>query len=99
MNNTFLKKLIKYKLLLLMLLPAIVFFILFSYIPMAGIVLAFKRFDYRGGMFGSPWNGLENFKFLFINGDIYRVIRNTVLYNTAFIIINNTFAILSRSLA
>jgi putative aldouronate transport system permease protein len=60
---------------------------------MAGIIVAFKRFDYRGGIFGSPWIGFENFKFLFINGDIFRVAKNTVLYNAGFIIINNTLQI------
>ena len=93
MNKTFLKKLKKYKLLLLMLLPAVIFFTVFSYIPMAGIVIAFKRFDYMGGIFGSPWVGFDNFKFLFIGGDIFKVSRNTVLYNIAFIIINNTVEI------
>lgn len=94
MDKKFMKKLKKYKLLLLMLLPAIIFFIVFSYIPMVGVVIAFKRFDYRGGIFGSPWAGFDNFKFLFIGGDIFKVARNTVLYNTAFIIINNTVEIL-----
>ena len=94
MNRTFLKKLNKYKLLLLMLLPAVIFFIVFSYIPMAGVVIAFKRFDYRGGVFGSPWVGFDNFKFLFIGGDIFKVARNTVLFNVVFIIINNTVEIL-----
>lgn len=93
MQNTFIKKVQKNKLLLLMLLPAVLFFITFSYIPMVGIIIAFKRIDYVSGIFGSPWIGLENFKFLFINGQIFEVIRNTVLYNLAFIIINNTFQI------
>lgn len=94
MKSTFFKKLYKYRMYLIMLLPAMVFFTVFSYIPMAGIVIAFKRFDYRGGLFGSPWTGFDNFKFLFINGDIFRVIRNTVLYNIVFIIVNNGFSIL-----
>jgi ABC-type polysaccharide transport system, permease component len=93
MKKTFIKKLKKYKILLLMLLPAIVFFIVFNYIPMLGIVIAFKKFNYRGGILGSPWAGLDNFKFLFIGGDIFKVARNTALYNTAFIIINNTVEI------
>lgn len=94
MEMSFFKKVKRYKLLLFMLLPAITFFIVFNYIPMAGVVIAFERFDYRGGVFGSPWVGFDNFKFLFISGDIFRVARNTALYNVAFIIINNTFEIL-----
>lgn len=94
MKTPFFKKLFKYKILLLMLLPAVLYFIVFSYLPMAGIVVAFKRFDYKGGIFGSPWIGFENFKFLFINGGIFNVARNTVLYNAGFIIINNSIQIL-----
>ena len=93
MKVQFLRKLKRYKLLLFMLLPAILFFTVFSYLPMLGVVVAFKRFDYSGGIFGSPWIGFENFRFLFINGQIFNVARNTVLYNLAFIVINNIFQI------
>jgi putative aldouronate transport system permease protein len=93
LKSSFIKKINQYKLLLLMLLPAVTYFIVFSYLPMAGVVVAFKRFDYRGGIFRSPWIGFENFRFLFISGDIFRVIRNTVLYNAGFIIMNNTLQI------
>jgi len=75
-----------------MLLPATLYFLVFSYIPMAGIVIAFKQYTYSGGLFGSPWIGFENFRFLFMTDAITKAMRNTVLYNTAFIIINNFFA-------
>jgi putative aldouronate transport system permease protein len=75
------------KLLLLMLLPAVAFFIVFAYLPMAGIVLAFKEFDFSLGIFKSPWVGLKNFKFFFISGKALLVSTNTVFYNTAFIIV------------
>lgn len=94
-QSPFLKKAVKNKILLLMLMPAIVFFIVFSYAPMVGIIIAFKRFDYAGGIFGSPWCGLENFRFLFINGQIFGVLRNTALYNIAFIILNNFMQIIA----
>lgn len=68
----------------LMVLPAIVFFIMFSYIPMGGLVLAFKRFNYRDGILFSPWVGIENFRFLFISGKLWQVTRNTILYNLLF---------------
>jgi len=71
-----------------MLLPALLYYVVFYYIPMAGIVVTFKSYDYAGGLFGSPWAGLNNFKFLFIGGQIFKVMRNTVLYNLAFILIN-----------
>ncbi|WP_338541490.1 ABC transporter permease [Paenibacillus tundrae] len=89
----FLGDLVKYRTLLLMLLPAVLFFIVFAYIPMAGIVLAFKQFTYEGGIFGSPWNGLDNFRFFFESGQAWQVTRNTALYNIAFIVVNNLLQI------
>ncbi|WP_336784752.1 ABC transporter permease [Paenibacillus sp. MMO-177] len=81
------------KTLLLMLAPAVFFFILFAYIPMAGIVLAFKQYNNTGGIFGSPWNGISNFRFFFESGNAWMVTRNTALYNIAFIIVNNVLQI------
>lgn len=89
----FLYELKKNKIKFLMLLPAVVFFFVMCYIPMAGIVLAFKSYTYDGGIFGSPWVGLENFKFFFLSGKAWTVTRNTVLYNLAFISINSFFQI------
>ncbi|WP_426452696.1 ABC transporter permease [Paenibacillus sp. S-38] len=79
--------------LLLMIAPATLFFFVFNYIPMAGIVLAFKQFRYDLGILNSPWVGLDNFKFFFLTGDAFNVTRNTLLYNAAFIIINNALQI------
>jgi len=62
---------------------------------MAGSVLAFKRFNYTGGVFGSPWTGFDNFKFLMNNGKIFSVVFNTIAYNTVFIIVNQTLQIFS----
>lgn len=76
------------KILLLMLLPAILYFLIFSYIPMGGTVLAFKNYNFRDGIFGSPWVGLDNFKYFFISGQAGIVTRNTILYNVAFITVN-----------
>ncbi|CAM3635570.1 ABC transporter permease subunit [Cohnella lubricantis] len=84
---------LKYRTLLLMLLPGVLFFMLFAYIPMAGVVLAFKQYTYDGGIFGSPWNGLDNFRFFFDSGSAWQVTRNTALYNIAFIIVNNVLEI------
>lgn len=80
----------------LMILPILIFFFLFSYIPMVGIYYAFTRFNFRGGLFGSPFVGLENFKFLFkggANAVIWTLTRNTALYNIAFILIGNVLQI------
>lgn len=78
----------KNKVLILMLLPAILYFLIFSYIPMGGTILAFKNYNFRDGIFGSPWIGLDNFKYFFISGQAWIVTRNTILYNVAFITVN-----------
>ncbi len=92
-HNALPGQLVQYREYLLMLLPAVIFFVVFSYIPMAGIVLAFKEYSYSGGIFGSKWVGLNNMRFLFMNGDLVRVVRNTIGYNLAFIVINNALEI------
>lgn len=78
----------KNRTLLLMLLPAALLVFVFAYLPMGGLVLAFKQFRYDLGIFGSEFVGFNNFKFFFQSGDAWNVTRNTVLYNIAFIIIN-----------
>lgn len=83
----FCKKLYKYRVFLLMLSPAVIYTLVFAYYPMTGIVMAFKKYNYAGGIWGSPWNGLDNFKFFFKSGQAGLVTRNTVLYNIAFILI------------
>ena len=79
------KKLKRHWMLLVMLLPALIYVIVFSYIPMTGIIMAFKKYQYNGGIYLSPWNGLNNFKALLISGKLFQVTRNTLLYNIAFI--------------
>ena len=69
-----------------MALPAVIYIIMFNYIPMFGIVIAFKDFNYRKGIFGSEWCGFENFEFLFKSGDLAMMLRNTLAYNIVFLI-------------
>lgn len=76
----------KNKTLFIMLLPVLLYFLFFSYLPMSGMVLAFKQLRYDKGIFGSPWVGIENFKFFFISGSAFLVTVNTLLYNIAFIV-------------
>ena len=73
--------------------PVVILLILFNYLPMGGLVLAFKKYDVTKGIWGSAFNGLENFKFLFASSDTLRIIRNTVLYNVVFIITNMVIAV------
>ena len=72
----------------LMILPVIVYVCIFSYAPMPGIILAFKKFNYRDGILGSPGVGINNFKFLVKGGILWRITRNTVLYNVVFMIVD-----------
>lgn len=74
--------------------PAVIWFIVFAYIPMFGIIIAFKDFEYAKGIFGSAWNGFENFKYLFVTNDAYRILRNTILYNIAFIVLGTVIPIM-----
>ncbi len=71
--------------LLLLALPGIVWFLVFAYGPMAGLVVAFKSFNVRDGIFGSPWNGLQNFKYFLESGDATRIVVNTLVLNALFL--------------
>lgn len=76
-----------------MCLPAIIFFFVFSYIPLPGIYIAFVKFNYAKGIFRSPFCGLDNFKFLVISGQLWKLTKNTILYNLAFIFLGNILQI------
>ena len=88
-KNSSKSSLVKNRTLWLMILPVMLYFIIFSYIPMAGIWLAFTKFDFRLGFFKSPFVGLKNFSYLFKSGILARLLRNTILYNLAFLIGGN----------
>lgn len=92
-KNGFLNDVKRYRTMLLMLMPAMILVFIFSYIPMGGVILAFKQFRYDLGILGSPFVGLDNFKFFFQSGDAWNVTRNTVLYNLAFLVINTTLEV------
>lgn len=81
------------KTLILMCLPAIAFFFIFCYMPMPGMYIAFVKYNYSLGIFNSPFVGLKNFTFLFTSGQLLLLLRNTVLYNLAFIIIGNVLQV------
>ncbi len=78
---------------LVMLLPAILYFVVFLYIPMVGVILAFKDYKYNLGIFGSPWVGFKNFRFLIKSGALLHITENTILYNIAFFLVNDSLAI------
>lgn len=68
--------------------PGVIYLIINNYLPMFGIVIAFKDLDFRKGIFMSDWAGFQNFEYLFRSSDAWQITRNTVLYNLAFICLN-----------
>ena len=76
-----------------MALPAVILVIVMQYLPMSGLVLAFKNYRYDLGVFGSPWNGIDNFRFLFSSGTGWRITRNTILYNLLNLITSQGLAV------
>ena len=78
----------------LMMLPGLLYLLINNYIPMGGIVIAFKKLNFAKGIFASPWCGLENFKYLFSSNDAFIFFRNTILYNLAFVVLGNAAGIL-----
>ena len=86
-------KLKQYLPLYVMMLPGLIYLIINNYMPMAGLLLAFKRVNYSVGLFASPWCGLQNFEYLFSSSEAFAVFRNTILYNLAFIILGNALGV------
>ena len=82
-KNRFLEAIRKHWILYLMFLPGAVYLIINNYIPMAGLVVAFKDYSAKRGLWGSNWAGLKNFEFLFATPDALVITRNTILYNLA----------------
>ena len=76
-----------------MALPGIIYMICNNYMPMFGIVLAFKKLDVTKGILGSPWAGFKNFEFLFKTKATIGIIRNTVLYNLLFLFLGTAIAV------
>ncbi|NLO85932.1 MAG: sugar ABC transporter permease [Clostridiales bacterium] len=83
--------------LFLMVAPAVILVLLLSYIPMSGLLVAFKDYRYNLGIFGSDWashGGLNNFRFLFLSGKGWSITRNTILYNLANLITSQLLALM-----
>lgn len=74
-------------------LPGLILLIIFNYLPMFGVVIAFKNYKPLKGVLGSDWCGFNNFKFFFTSQDAVRTIRNTMCYNSVWIIIGTVCAV------
>ncbi|MDD2375377.1 MAG: ABC transporter permease subunit [Eubacteriales bacterium] len=76
-----------------MALPGVIYMICNNYLPMGGIIIAFKNMNFKKGIWGSDWAGFDNFKFLFASQDAWTITRNTLLYNSAFIVLGTVLSI------
>jgi putative aldouronate transport system permease protein len=92
-RSSFLRELKKHGFLYCIAIPGIIFLFVFNYLPMFGTIVAFKRFNYKDGLFNSPWAGFENFKFLFGTRDALRATTNTIFLNFLFIVFGTLVAI------
>lgn len=86
------KRMVKFLPVYAMAMPGLIYLFINNYMPLPGLVLAFKSYNARDGIWGSPWAGLSNFTYLFQNDAGY-ITRNTIFYNLAFIVINTVLAI------
>ena len=93
-SNGFLAEFKKNKPLFVMILPAVVITVVMAYLPMSGLILAFKNYRFDLGVFGSDWNGIENFRYLFESGTGWLITKNTIVYNLVNLITSQLLAIL-----
>ncbi|BBH25023.1 sugar ABC transporter permease [Paenibacillus baekrokdamisoli] len=83
----------KYGVLLLMMVPGLAYLLINNYLPMFGLLIAFKDFNSVKGIFGSDWIGFRNFEYLFKTQDAYIITRNAILYNFVFVVLNTVAAV------
>ena len=87
------KKFVRFIPIYIMALPGLIYLFINNYMPLPGLVLAFKKYSAKKGIFGSKFVGLKNFKYLFATKDAWVITRNTLAYNAVFIVINTVLAI------
>ncbi len=83
----------KYIPLYIMMIPGMLYLVINNYLPLAGLVIAFKDLDFRKGILDSSWIGLNNFAYLFATSDATLITRNTIVYNAVFITLNNILGV------
>jgi putative aldouronate transport system permease protein len=92
-KSLFIREMKRHGFLYMIAVPGILFLFVFNYLPMFGTIVAFKRFNYRDGLFGSPWAGFENFRFLFGTRDALKATYNTIFLNFLFIVFGTALAV------
>ncbi|MEI7027265.1 ABC transporter permease [Paenibacillus sp. y28] len=93
MNLSWKRTIRKYWIFYLMLLPASLVLLFNNYLPMFGVIIAFKNINYAQGIWNSPWIGLDNFTYLFSTEKAWIITRNTICYNLIFIVLNLVVAV------
>lgn len=93
-RKPFLKYLLEKKTLYIMLLPGLIYLFIFNYIPMFGVLIAFKDFNMVKGVWGSAWIGLENFRDMFTSKDFYSVLKNSLYISVCRLVWSFPFPIL-----
>jgi putative aldouronate transport system permease protein len=88
-----LRELYRNRVLVLMLLPAMIYFLINNYAPMIGIYYAFVQFEFNTSLFQMEFVGLKNFEFLWKSGKLVELTLNTIGYNLAFIVLGNVLSI------
>jgi putative aldouronate transport system permease protein len=88
------KRIKQYRMFYLLLVPVVVYFAVFSYIPMYGVTLSFKKYMFNKGVLGSPWVGLDNFRYIFRYSDFWNAFRNTILISIGRLIVEFPMAII-----
>lgn len=88
------RKIGKYIPVYVMLLPGFLYLLINNYVPMSGLIMAFKHVNWQKGIWGSDWAGLDNFEYLFKTPDAFNITRNTIGYNVVFIIVNLIVALI-----
>lgn len=83
----------RYRILFLMTFPGVLYLLINNYVPLFGIVIAFKDINFAKGIWASDWSGFKNFDYLFRTRDAYIILRNTISYNAVFIILTTALAI------
>lgn len=85
-NSSLWTRIVKYRYIYLLVLPGFVYFLIFKYVPLWGLVLAFQEYSPYQGVFGSPWVGFDHFANLFGNSYFYTMLRNTLVINMMLLI-------------
>ena len=77
-----------------MLIPGVLYLIMFNYLPMFGMILSFKKINFRDGILGSAWCGFDNFRYALSSPSLLTALKNTILYNIVFLFIGMALSIL-----